>query len=188
LAVIFGTFLLMNIVFLHRNLEALEASVQNSIRQKMSQDSQSSHPKSAYQEKRPSWKYWKTRAQGLSQAEEHRAKLKDKESDRKESGWWYWYFTAIFTIVVIPAQELTFITRTLRRMKVKKFGPLKKLAGIPWAPIWVVQLAVVYAIILVGHTILFLVLLVRDAALRLWNGNDIPEKMHNTTPDQSNTT
>ncbi|RPA93199.1 hypothetical protein L873DRAFT_1793824 [Choiromyces venosus 120613-1] len=175
LAVTFATFLLlMNLDFLHRKLAALIASVQKSIRQKMGEDSESSRVKSAYQEKRPAWKYWKNHAHRLSQVE-HRKKSNDKDSDPKESGWWYWHFMAIFIIIVVPVQELTFIIRTLRRKKVKKSGPLKRLVRIPWAPIWVVQLAVVYIIMLVGYAVVFLVPLMHHAAVWLWNGNEEDE-------------
>jgi len=82
---------------------------------------------------------------------------------------------AIFIIIVVPVQELTFIIRTLRLQKIENSGPLKKLVRIPWAPIWILQLAFVYAIILIGHALLFLVGLVHRTAVWLWTGNDIAE-------------
>ncbi|KAG0125682.1 hypothetical protein HOY82DRAFT_616203 [Tuber indicum] len=68
-----------------------------------------------------------------------------------ESDWWYWYFIAIFIIIVVPVQELTFIIRTLRFQNIENSGPLKKFVRVPWAPIWVLQLALVYVIMLAWY-------------------------------------
>ncbi|KAG0634172.1 hypothetical protein HOY80DRAFT_929091 [Tuber brumale] len=167
--------LLMNLAFLRRNFAALKAWAQRSIRQRMAGASKPKSPSKEpiYQEKQPAWKYWKERAHGLREAEKRSTLLMDNASHDSESDWWYWYFLAIFIIIVVPVRELTFIIRTLRGQKIENAGPLKKFVRVPWAPIWILQLALVYVIILAGYAFLFLVGLVHREAVWLWTGNDV---------------
>ncbi|RPA93201.1 hypothetical protein L873DRAFT_1706507 [Choiromyces venosus 120613-1] len=184
LAVTFGTLiLLMNLAFLRRNLAAVQFWAHRSIRRKMAGAPEPHRPKkSVYPEKRPAWKYWKECAQGLQEAEKRITLLTDNTIHDSKSDWWYWYFLAVFIIIVVPVQELTFIIHTLRRQQVEGAGPLKKLVRIPWAPIWVVQLAIVYVVILVGYAILFVVGLVHRAAVWLWTGSDIKKSHKGADP------
>lgn len=180
----------MNLALLRRNLAVLKTWAQRSIRKRMapespharecktpSPNSPSRGPskKPSYQEKHPGWKYWKERARGLGEAEKRRTLLTDSAAHDGDSDWWYWCFMAIFIIIVVPVQELTFIIRTLRLQKIENSGPLKKLVRIPLAPIWILQLAFVYTIILIGHALLSLVGLVHRTAVWLWTGNNITE-------------
>ncbi|PWW77872.1 hypothetical protein C7212DRAFT_176264 [Tuber magnatum] len=179
LAVTFGTLiLLMNLAFLRRNLGALKTWAQRLIRQRMAgvPESKGHSEESVYQEKRPAWKYWKDRARGLREAEKRSTLLTDNAIHENESDWWYWYFMGIFIMIVVPVQELTFIIRTLRLQKIKGTGPLKKLVRVPWAPMWIVQLSLVYVVMLVGYAIRSLVGLVHRAAVWLWTGDDIAER------------
>ncbi|KAG0634173.1 hypothetical protein HOY80DRAFT_1140886 [Tuber brumale] len=178
LAVTFGTLiLLMNLAFLRRNLAALKTWAQRSIRLGMAgaSESKSSSKEPTYQEKRPAWKYWKKRAHDLREAEKRSTLLMDNTIHDNGSDWWYWYFMAIFIIIVVPVQELTFIIRTLRLQRIKKAGPLKKFVRVPWAPVWILQLALVYVIMLAGYAFLSLVGLIHRMALWLWTGDDIAE-------------
>jgi len=178
LAVTFGTIiLLMNLAFLRRNLEALKTWAQRSIRLRMagSLDAKVSSKEPTYQEKRPGWKFWKERAQSLREAEKRSALLTDNAIHDSGSDWWYWYFMAIFVIIVVPVQELTFIIRALRLQKIKKAGPLKKFVRVPWAPIWILQLVLVYMILLAGYAFLSLIGLAHRTAVWLWTGDDITE-------------
>ncbi|CAZ82299.1 unnamed protein product [Tuber melanosporum] len=179
LAVTFGTLiLLMNLAFLRRHFTTLKTWAQDSIRQRMegaSEPKGSASKEHIYQEKQPAWKYWKERARGLQEAEKRSTLLTDNVSHDGESNWWYWYFMAIYIAVVVPVQELTFIILTLRFQKIKDAGPLKKLVRLPWAPIWILQLALVYVVILAGHTALSLSRLAHRTAVWLWTGNDVAE-------------
>ncbi|CAZ82301.1 unnamed protein product [Tuber melanosporum] len=178
LAVTLGTIiLLMNLAFLRRNLAALKRWAQRSIRKRMAG---ASKPKTSskgpvYQDKRPAWKYWKKRARSLHEAEKRSALLTDNDIHDKESDWWYWYFMAIYIAVVVPVQELTFIIRTLRGQRIKNAGPLKKFMRLPWAPIWALQLALVYVVMLAGYAVLSLARFVHHTAVWLWTGNDTVE-------------
>jgi hypothetical protein len=131
--------------------------------------------KPVHQEEQPTWKYWKDRAHSLHKAEKRSMLLSDNDIHGNESDWWYWYFLAIFVIVVVPVRELTFIIRTVRLQKIENAGPLKKLVRLPGALIWVPQLALVYLIILAGYAILTLVGLVHLTAVWLWTGHGITE-------------
>ncbi|KAG0125686.1 hypothetical protein HOY82DRAFT_630348 [Tuber indicum] len=135
----------------------------------------SSRKKPVHQEKQPTWKYWEERAHSLHEAEKRSMLLTDNNIHGNESDWWYWYFLAIFVIVVVPVRELTFIIRTVRLQKIENAGPLKKLVRLPGALIWVPQLALVYLIILAGYAILSLVGLVHLTAVWLWTGHGITE-------------
>ncbi|CUS15020.1 unnamed protein product [Tuber aestivum] len=179
LAVTFGTLiLLMNLAFLRRRLATLKTWAQGLIRQRMARvpESKGHSEELVFQEKRPAWKYWNDRARGLREAEKRSTLLTDNAIHENESDWWYWFFMAIFIIIVVPVQELAFIIRTFRLQRIKGAGPLKKLVRVPWAPIWILQLALVYVIILAGYALLFLVGLVHRAAVWLWTGDDIPER------------
>ncbi|KAG0634170.1 hypothetical protein HOY80DRAFT_929088 [Tuber brumale] len=178
LPVTFGTIiLLMNLAFLRRNFAALKTWAQRSVRQRMARapERKGSSKEPIYREKRPAWNYWKERARGLREAEKRSTLLADNSTHDNESNWWYWYFMAIFIIIVVPVQELTFIIRTLRLQKVEKAGPLKKFVRLPWAPIWVLQLVLVYVIMLTGYSVLSLAGLAHRAAVWLWTGDDIAE-------------
>ncbi|CAZ82307.1 unnamed protein product [Tuber melanosporum] len=178
LPVTFGTLiLLMNLAFLRRNLAALKAWAQLSIRRRMAgaPEPKSSNKEPTYQEERPAWKCWEERAHGLREAEKRSTLLTNNDIYDNGSDWWYWYFMAIFIIIVVPVQELTFIIRTLRLQKIKRAGPLKKFVRVPLAPIWVLQLAFVYVIMLAGYAFLSLVGLVHRTAVWLWTGDDIVE-------------
>ncbi|KAG0127850.1 hypothetical protein HOY82DRAFT_624186, partial [Tuber indicum] len=178
LAVTFGTLiLLMNLAFLRRNLAALKAWAQSSVRHRMAgtPERKGSSKELIYREKRPAWKFWEDRARGLREAEKRNTLLTDNATHDSESDWWYWYFMAIYITIVVPVQELTFIIRTLRLQKIENAGPLKKFVRLPWAPIWVLQLALVYVIILASYALLFLVRLVHRMAVWLWTGNYIAE-------------
>ncbi|KAG0639075.1 hypothetical protein HOY80DRAFT_1075671 [Tuber brumale] len=164
LAVTFGTFiLLMNLAFLRQ--------------------SKCSINEPTYQEKRPAWKFWEERAHGLHEAEKRNTLLTNNAIHDNGSDWWYWYFMAIFIIIVVPVQELTFIIRTLRLQMIKLAGPLKKFVRVPWAPIWILQLVLVYVIMLAGYAFLSLVGLVHRTAVWLWTGDDIAEDKK-ATPDE----
>ncbi|CUS15022.1 unnamed protein product [Tuber aestivum] len=89
------------------------------------------------------------------------------------SGWRCIRLMAIFIVIMFPVQELAFIIRTFQPEKIRGAGPLKKLVRVPWAPIWILQLALVYVIILAGYALLFLVGLVHRACVWLWTGDDI---------------
>ncbi|KAG0125689.1 hypothetical protein HOY82DRAFT_630374 [Tuber indicum] len=178
LPVTFGTIiLLMNLAFLRRNIAALKTWAQRSVRERMARapKPKGSGKEHIYQEKRPAWKYWKERARGLREAEKRSTLLADNTTHDNESDWWYWYFMAIFIIIVVPVQELTFIIRTLRLQKIENAGPLKKLVRFPWAPIWILQLVLVYLIMLAGYAFLYLLGSAHRAAVWLWTGNDIAE-------------
>ncbi|KAG0125694.1 hypothetical protein HOY82DRAFT_492662 [Tuber indicum] len=177
LAVSFGTVILLtNVALLRRGFADLKTWVYSSIRLRMVEASESSRASKefVYQEKRPAWTYWDKRATRLYVAEQRRLLMPNVTSGR-ESYWWYWYFVVIFIIIVVPVQELTFIIRTLRLQKIKYAGPLKKVVRIPWAPIWVLQLALVYVVMLIGDALLLLVGLVHRMLVRLWTGDDIVE-------------
>ncbi|KAG0634171.1 hypothetical protein HOY80DRAFT_895359 [Tuber brumale] len=179
LAVTFGTIiLLMNLAFLRRNLAALKTWAQRSIRLGMAgaPEPTGSSKKPPYQEKRPAWKYWEKRAHGLCEAEKRSTLLTENAIHDNGSDWWYWYFIAIFIIIVVPVQELTFIIRTLRLQKIKNAGPLKKFVRVPWAPMWILQLVLVYVIMLAGYAFLSLVGLIHRKAVWLWTGDDIAER------------
>ncbi|KAG0634168.1 hypothetical protein HOY80DRAFT_895355 [Tuber brumale] len=186
LPVTFGTIiLLMNLAFLRRNFAALKTWAQRSVRLRMARapEPKNSSKEPIYPEKRPAWKYWKERAHGLREAEKRSTLLADNATHDNESDWWYWYFIAIFIIIVVPVQELTFIIRTLRLQKVEKAGPLKKFVRLPWAPIWVLQLVLVYIIMLAGYAVLSLAGLAHRAAVWLWTGDDITEDKK-VTPEE----
>ncbi|KAG0635827.1 hypothetical protein HOY80DRAFT_1091638 [Tuber brumale] len=178
LPVTFGTIiLLMNLAFLRGILAALKRWAQHSIRQRMTAPPKPKiYPKEPIcQEKRPAWKYWKKRADSLQEAEKRSALLTDNDIHGSESDWWYWCFMAIFIMIVIPVQELFFIIRTLRGQRIQNAGPLKKIVRLPWAPIWVLQLALVYVVMLAGYAFLSWVRLVYRAAVWLWTGDDTAE-------------
>ncbi|CAZ82302.1 unnamed protein product [Tuber melanosporum] len=178
LAVASGTLiLLMNLSSLRRNLAALKRWAQRSIRNRMKgvPNRKKTSKKPICRDKRPAWNYWKKRARSLDEAEKRSALLTDNDIHGNESDWWYWYFTAIYITIVVPVQELTFIIRTLRGQKVENAGPLKKLVRLPGFPIWALQLALVYVIILAGYAFLPLVRFVHHTAVWLWTGNDTVE-------------
>ncbi|KAG0125691.1 hypothetical protein HOY82DRAFT_525163 [Tuber indicum] len=194
LPVTFGTLiLLMNLAFLRRTLAALKSWAQRSIRLKMAGAPvhKGFSKEHTYEEKRPAWKYWKERARGLREVEKRSTLLTDNAIHDNGSDWWYWYFMAIFIIVVVPVQELNFIIRTLRLRKIKNAGPLKKFVRVPWAPMWILQLVLVYGVMLTGYAFLSLVGLVHRTAVWSWTGNDIagvkraaPEKVEKSLMSQ----
>ncbi|PWW77876.1 hypothetical protein C7212DRAFT_276900 [Tuber magnatum] len=175
LAVAFGTLiLLMNISLLRRSLAALKTWAQHLVRRGMEgvPDSEGFPTGSVCREKRPTWAYWSERANNLHEVEK-RTVPTINATPASESGWWYMYFVAIFIVIVFPVQELTFTIHTLQLQPIENSGPLKKLVRVPWAPIWIVQLSLVYVIMLVGCAIRSSVRLVHRAAVWLWIGKDI---------------
>ncbi|KAG0635831.1 hypothetical protein HOY80DRAFT_892376, partial [Tuber brumale] len=178
LPVTFGTLiLLMNLAFLRRNLAALKRRAQRSIRQRMTGAPKPEIPSKEpiCLEKQPAWKYWEKRAHSLHEAEKRSALLTDNDINDSESGWWYWCFMAVFVTIAVPVQELTFIIRTLQLQRIQNAGPLKKIVRLPWAPIWVLQLALVYVVIFAGYAFLSSVRLVYRTAVWLWTGDDTAE-------------
>ncbi|KAG0125685.1 hypothetical protein HOY82DRAFT_492657 [Tuber indicum] len=174
LAVTFGTVIfLMNLTFLRRKLAALKRWAQRLIRQRMAGESEFKGPRKepTYPENQLVWECWKERARRLHEAEKRSTLLTDNDIHDNTSDWWHWYFIVIFIIIVVPVQELTFIIRTLRFQNIENSGPLKKFVRLPWAPIWVLQLALVYVIMLAWYAFLSLMGLVHVTAVWLWAGS-----------------
>ncbi|CUS15021.1 unnamed protein product [Tuber aestivum] len=164
--------LLMNISLLRRSLAALKTWAQCSVRRRMEKvpKSKAIYRGSVLGEKHPDWTCWNQLAHSLDEAEK-RTFLPVTASPGSESGCWYWYFMAIFIIILVPLQELTFIIRTFHRNE--NSGPLQEFMRIPWAPIWILQLSLVYVVMLVGYEVHLLVGSVYRLGVWLWAGKGI---------------
>lgn len=186
IGVTIGTvFLLMNLSAVRWYFTSLQSWFQASLQRKMGMKdpsksksarmgSQSVKPGTvSCTEKRPTWKYWKDRAQGLKETEKRSTLLTDKSTHDGESNWWYWIFLVVYFFIALPVQEVRFSFLTLRLQSIEDSGPLKKLLRVPLTPLWMLLLAVVYVVILIAVTFFYIWDRLSSAVTWLWTGKTL---------------
>lgn len=93
------------------------------------------------------------------------------QMNTETSSWWYWLFLIFYGIVKLPMTEIAFAVRATWRT-IPSVGPLQKIVRLPWVPLWLLILSLVYAALMVGYGLAMVWGLACKGVNIAWHGSD----------------